>query len=141
MALKLDRDVKRVTIVKSNSKSGERSGSRFVYRRHTSDDDDEQPIKRVTLIKRDDRGRIVSHESYGDESKGKRQSRSLRPAERGMRAFMEFQGRVVNNYLARHERSNMKERDGWLSDMPRNIFRAVKQSKPRKLLRIYRNND
>lgn len=140
MALKMDRDVRRVTIVKSTPKSGGSTGSRFVYRRR-NDDDDERPIKRVTLIKRDDRGRMISHESYSDERKGKRQSRSLRPAERGMRAFMEFQGRVVNNYLARHERSNMKERDGWLMDMPRNVFRAIKQSKPRKLLRIYRGND
>jgi hypothetical protein len=138
----MDRDVRRVTVVKSGHKSGGSSGSRFVYRRRDDDDDDDEPlIKRVTMIKRDDRGRIVSHESYGEERKGRRQSRSLRPAERGVRALMEFQGRVVNNYLARHERSNIKERDGWLTDMPKNVFRAVKQAKPRRLLKIYRNRD
>jgi hypothetical protein len=140
MALRMDRDVRRVTIVKSGTSSGNSSGPQFVYRRR-NDNDDEQPIKRVTVIKRDDRGRVLAHDSYGAESQGRRQSRHLRPAEKGIRALMEFQGRVVNNYLARHSRSNEKNRDGWLADMPRNVFRAVKQSKPKKLLKIYRTRD
>lgn len=143
MTLKMDRDVRRVTIVKSGDTAGASSGSRFVYRRRddNNDDDNDQPIKRVTIIKRDGRGRIVSHESYGGESRGRRQSRHMRPAEKSVRAFMEFQGRVVNNYLSRHDRSNEKHRNGWLSDMSRNLFRAVKQSKPSRLLKVYRNRD
>lgn len=139
MALKMDRDVRRVTVVKSGTRSTENTGTHFVYRRQG--DDTELPIKRITLIKRDGRGRIISHETYGEERHGKRQSRNLRPVERSVREFMKFQSRLVNNYLSRHDRSNEKYRDGWLSDMPRNIFRAVKQSKPKRLLKLYSDRD
>ena len=129
MALKMHSDVKRVTVLKPGE------GSRAVYSRH-SEDSDRQPIKRVTVIKRDDRGRIVSRDAYESERKGKKQSKTLRPMERNIRRMLEFQQDVITNYLGRHQRSNQKRRDGWLSDMPRNMIRAVRKSKPKRLFRV-----
>jgi len=141
MAIKMDRDVRRVTVLKS----GESGGSRQVYRFRDSDsdsDDDRQTIKRVTVLKRDGQGHLVSRESYDGERSGKKQSRGLRPVERGVRNMLEFHVRVLDNYLGRHKRSNEKRRDGWLSDLPTNVFRAVKKSKPKKLFKLsIRNRD
>ena len=130
MALKMHSDVKRVTVLKPGE------GSRAVYSRRSSGDSDRQPIKRVTVIKRDDRGRIVSRDAYESERKTKKQSKTLRPMERNLRRMLEFQQDVITNYLGRHERSNRKRRDGWLSDMPRNMMRAVRKSKPKRLFKV-----
>jgi len=133
MAFKLDRDIRRVTVIKAGE-SG--SGARTVYRNHDDDDDNRNPIKRVTVLKRDDTGRIVSREAFEGDRHGKRSSRNLRPMERGIRKLVDFQTRVLDEYMARHERSNEKKRDGWLKDMPKNVFRAVKKAKPKKLFRV-----
>lgn len=131
MALKMDSDVKRVTVLKS----GEAGGSRAVYRRH-DDDDDRQPIKRVTVIKRDADGQIISRDAYEGERKTKKQSRGLHPVERKFRKILEFQSNVIENYLGRHRRSNEKKRDGWLTDLPSNLGRAIRKSKPKQLFKI-----
>ena len=134
MAFKLDRDIRRVTVIKAGA-SG--SGARTVYRNRDDDDDDNRnPIKRVTVLKRDDRGHLVSRESFEGERRGKRSSRNLRPMERGIRKLVDFQTRVLDEYMARHERSNERKRDDWLKDMPKNVFRAVKKARPRKLFRV-----
>ena len=135
MALKLDRDVRRVTVLKS----GGSGAGREVYRQRDDDDDDDRaPIKRVTVLQRDDRGKIVSRESYSGERSRNRTSRNVRPLERGVRELIEFQVRVLDNYLGRHRRSNEKKRDGWLTDLPSNVVRAVKKSKPKKLFKLSR---
>jgi hypothetical protein len=64
----------------------------------------------------------------------------MRPFERGVRELVEFQIRVLDGYLGRHNRSNEKKRDGWLGDMVTNVSRSVKKAKPRKLLRLVRSN-
>jgi hypothetical protein len=133
MAFKLDRDIRRVTVIKAGESGG---GARTVYRNHDDDDDNRNPIKRVTVLKRDDSGRIVSREAFEGDRRGKRTTRNLRPMERGIRKLVDFQTRVLDEYMARHERSNEKKRDGWLKDMPKNVFRAVKKAKPKKLFRV-----
>lgn len=134
MALKMDRDIKRVTLVGSG-----RGGTNTVYRRdHHDDDEDGAPIKRVTVVKRDDRGRTVYREAYEAEPRRKRGSRALHPLERGVREFLQFENRVIDNYLDRHARSNEKHRDGWILDMPGNMMRAVRKSKPQRLVRVSR---
>jgi hypothetical protein len=129
MALKMDSDVKRVTVLKPGE------GGRAVYSRR-SKDSDRQPIKRVTVIKRDGRGQILSRDAYEGERKTKKQSKALRPMEREVRRMMEFQQDVIQNYLSRHQRSNEKRRNGWLSDMPGNVIRAVRKSKPKRLFKV-----
>ena len=135
MALKLDRGVKRVTVLKQ----GEAGPTREVYRQH-DDDHERHPIKRVTVLRRDDHGRIVARDSYEGERSRKRGTRRMRPFERGVRELVEFQIRVLDGYLGRHNRSNEKRRDGWLNDMTTNVVRSVKKAKPRKLLRLVRSD-
>jgi hypothetical protein len=130
MALKMDSDVKRVTVLKPGE-----AGARAVYHRR-SKDDDRQPIKRVTVIRRDGHGQIVSRDAYEGERKTKKQSKALRPVEREVRKVLEFQSDVIHNYLGRHRRSNEKRRNGWLSDMPSNMIRAVRKSKPKRLFKV-----
>ncbi len=58
----------------------------------------------------------------------RKQAKILKPLERGMRKLIRRQLGVAQIYLARHERSNRRKRDGWLKDLPRNVFRAVRDS-------------
>ncbi|WP_419897685.1 DUF6312 domain-containing protein [Roseomonas sp. USHLN139] len=58
----------------------------------------------------------------------RKQAKFLKPLERSMRKAMRRQLGAAQIYLARHERSNRRKRDGWLKDLPRNIYRAVRDS-------------
>ncbi len=133
MAVRMDRGVKRVTVV------GSRDGGRTVFRRD-EDDHERLPIKRVTVVKRDERGRTVHREAYEAEGRSRRRSsRTLKPVERGIREMLEFERRVLDNYLDRHARSNRESRDGWIVDMPSNVYRAVRKAKPQRLVRVSRS--
>jgi hypothetical protein len=59
----------------------------------------------------------------------RKQSKVVRPLERGLRKAMRRQLDIAQLYLARHERSNRRKRDGWLKDLPLNVYRAVRDSR------------
>lgn len=58
----------------------------------------------------------------------RKQSKMVRPVEKSLRKAVRRQLDIAQLYLARHERSNRRKRDGWLKDLPRNIYRAVRDS-------------
>lgn len=125
MAVKLDKDVRQVVVLRGGS-------NRQVYNANRDDDDDEI---RITVIRRDENGKLVARERYEEGPRRKKQSKLLKPLERTMRRAIGFESRLLNDYLGRHERSNAKKRDGWIKDLPRNLFRTIRKSKPRRIFR------
>lgn len=131
MAIKLDRDVRQVVVL------GGDAPRRRVYDadRNTGYDDDEGI--RVTVIRRDQYGRLVARERYESEGRRRRKKQSslLKPIERVMRRAIKFEVRLLNDYLGRHERSNSKKRDGWVKDLSDNVRHSIRKSKPRYIFR------
>lgn len=125
MAVKLDKDVRQVVVLRGGS-------NRQVYNANRDDDDDDI---RITVIRRDENGKLVARERYEEGPRRKKQSKLLKPLERTMRRAIGFESRLLNDYLGRHERSNAKKRDGWIKDLPRNLFRTIRKSKPRRIFR------
>jgi hypothetical protein len=82
-------------------------------------------IKGIIIVEPVANGDAKVTEVYKPEGKGKRGSRRVRPLEKMARRLAEAQQIMVNDYLARHERSNEKKKDGWLRDMGNNVFKAV----------------
>ena len=126
MAVRLDKDVRQVVVVRGGSE-------RQVYNADRDDDDNDI---RITVIRRDESGRLIARERYeGEGRRRKKQSPLLKPIERTLRNAIRFETRLLNDYLGRHERSNAKKRNGWVKDMPGNLMRAIRKSKPRRIFR------
>ncbi len=126
MAVRLDKDVRQVVVLRGGSQ-------RRVY--DVDRDDDDNDI-RITVIRRDETGRLIARERYeGEGRRRKKQSKLLKPIERTLRNAVRFESRLLNDYLSRHERSNAKKRNGWVKDLPTNLVRAIRKSKPRRIFR------
>jgi hypothetical protein len=82
---------------------------------------------RVSVV-RPNSGVVRSGELDDAGPRKRKQTKAVRPMERGMRKVMRRQLDFAQLYLARHERSNRRKRDGWLKDLPRNVFRAMRDS-------------
>lgn len=94
-------------------------------------------IRRITILKRDASGVVVPTIIYKGLARRKKGSRKLRPIESGMRRSMDAIATAADDYLGRHEESNAKERDGWLMELPGNVYRSVKKgSKRMKMSRV-----
>src|SRR5689334_8061294 len=94
-------------------------------------------IRRITILTTDGSGKTTPTVIYEAPRKRKRQSRRLKPVESAVRRAMEAVSIASGDYLHRHETANSKKRDGWLMEMPGNVFKAVKKgSKRAKLNRM-----
>jgi len=92
--------------------------------------------KYVTVSEPADNVRVVVFRKNG-KSKKKR-SRGTKQVEQGVRRLVDTNGTLMNTYVKKHKRSNRKKRDGWIKDIPINVFKAQKKGfkkiKPLKVL-------
>ena len=67
-----------------------------------------------------------------------KRSRGTKQIEEAARRMVDSNGTILTTYLKRHKASNRKSRDGWVKDMPINVFKAnqkaVHRIKPLKVL-------
>jgi hypothetical protein len=94
-------------------------------------------VRSVIQLTRTTAGEITPEVLYERERRGgKKGSALLKPADRVLRRVVQAQEASAAKYLARHEKSNGRRRDGWLSDLPVNIARAGRAGQ--KALKIQR---
>jgi len=82
-------------------------------------------IQRITVLQTDPSGVFVPVVIFRRRAGKKKGSPELRPLERMSRAYGEAGKAVASLYVRRHKRSNRRYRDGWLREMPNNVFRAA----------------
>ena len=83
-------------------------------------------VRRVVQLQPDATGRITPVVLYErDAVRRKKGSRIVRPLERLVHRLAKSSHAQAEKYLARHERSNTKKRDGWVRDFNVNVIRAV----------------
>ncbi len=125
------RGVRKVSVVKLGR--GGRARERVLFRsgsNRRADDSVEDMLDgdvRVYVV-RPNSGVVRKGELDDAGPRRKKQARVLRPLERGMRKGLRRQLGFARIYLAHHERSNRRKRDGWLKDLPRNVYRAMRYS-------------
>jgi hypothetical protein len=94
-------------------------------------------VVKVVQLERDATGNmnpVVLYEK--DQRKKKKMSGPLRPLEKAVRRVSTAQEAFAQSYLSRHDRSNRKNRDGWIRDVVPNVVNAGK--KGNKKLRVNR---
>jgi len=63
--------------------------------------------------------------------KRKKQSMGLKLLEKIARRSARSSNAMFDQYLQRHNRSNRKKRDGWMKDLPKNMFNSMRKSRKR----------
>jgi hypothetical protein len=81
-------------------------------------------IKRITVFERDAEGSLRPVVVFNRRRRKKKQARSLRPVERLVRTLSDGSDGFASSYARRHRKSNRKNRNGWLRDLPLNLSRA-----------------
>ena len=114
------KDVKRISVI--------RPGSGEVHHLLVRGDDDADGSIKVTLL-RPGLG-VVRRLKLEQPSTGKKkQSRMLKPLEKGLRKLVKRELEIGADYLERHERANRRESNGWIKHLPRNVIRAVRSDR------------
>jgi len=62
---------------------------------------------------------------YGADTK-KKGSKWLRPIEKAARKLAKGEAAAANTYIKRHQHSNSEEKNGWFSDLRKNVAKSVK---------------
>jgi uncharacterized protein DUF6312 len=84
-----------------------------------------ESVRRVIQIQPDPSGIAVPVVLYErSEPRRKKSTRVIRPFEKLVHRFAKSDQMRAAKYLERHERSNMKRRDGWARDFNVNVIRA-----------------
>ena len=84
-------------------------------------------ISSVTLLQQDADGKvtpIVLHENV--KKKPRKTTRGLAIVEKLLLEAMDTQKTVTDSYRRRFKDSSRDKRDGWMMDMPANVYKAVR---------------
>src|SRR5690349_19390747 len=91
-------------------------------------------VRKIVKLERDEDGSLVPTVLY-KASQGKRKvSSALGPLEKGIRKLAKSQATMADSYLAKHNRSNEKRRDGWIRDLASNVTTAERKGR-KKLIK------
>jgi hypothetical protein len=93
-------------------------------------------IRRIAVLQRDPSGRLVPVVVYRRDRSTKKGTRGFKIFERATRRIVEAQRSVADSYLSRHDKSNVKRRDGWIRDLPFNLVRSGEKARRALKLRL-----
>ncbi len=93
-------------------------------------------VRRIVALRRDEHGHVLPVTLYEKRGTKRRNSSKLfQPAEKMARRWAEAYRASADSYLARHNRSNSKKKDGWLRDYQYNLSKAANRGKKRLKLK------
>ena len=82
-------------------------------------------VKSIVITGNDEQGRCRPAVVYRRRGRRKRGSPGLRQLDKLVRRVMRAEESFSSSYLARHDRSNQRRKDGWLRDIVSNTARAI----------------
>jgi hypothetical protein len=85
-------------------------------------------VQKITTVERAESGQSRRNTVYEKKAKGRKTSTGLRTHEELTRRAAEAYRTFIDEYLARHNRSNNRRRDGWMFDLQENIYRAQRKA-------------
>ena len=93
-------------------------------------------VVKVVQLQEDGSGNLAPVVLYKKSGKKKKVTGILRPLEKAIRRAAKAQAAMADKYVERHDRSNRKNRDGFVRDMVPNLLDAGNNG--RKKLRLGR---
>lgn len=101
-------------------------------------------VRRIVLLEKDQGGGYAPVVLFDRRfalaiGKRKKTKRKLRPLDKLVRQLADASETSASEFLARHQRSRVKKRNGWVRDLPKNFIRSQKAGrkriKPKKIFR------
>lgn len=81
-------------------------------------------VRRVTVLEKDAAGDLTPIVVYKAKRKKKKSTKGLNVMDRWVRRVADASSDFANSYADNHRKSDSKNRDGWLRDLPVNLARA-----------------
>jgi hypothetical protein len=116
MRVKMLSGTKRVTVV-----GPAHTGHVVVRERHAR-----SATEKLKFVVISPSGQVQRGELRLDLGSIKKDSRRLRPIERGLRRLVRAEYKALGRYLVLHERSRRKRRNGWARDLRSNLIKVVR---------------
>ena len=113
---------KRVTGARSVTIVGATASGRRVVSANAGKGDYE-PLK-IHIIRPS--GQVERGKIHLDMGPVKKSSRPLRPIEKALRKLVRAEHKALGRYLLLHERSRRRERNGWASDLGKNLVKVIR---------------
>jgi hypothetical protein len=88
-------------------------------------------VRRITVLQKDASGTVTPVTAYQAVKTKKKSTRLLRPIETAVRRWAQATQESANSYVARHQESNQKKRDGWIRDLNVNAVKATRKGAKR----------
>jgi hypothetical protein len=85
-------------------------------------------IERITVFERDAAGSLRPVVVFRRRRSKKKQAKALKPVERLVRTMSNGNDSFASSYARRHRKSNRKNRNGWLRDLPLNLSKAASKA-------------
>jgi hypothetical protein len=96
-----------------------------------------ESVRSVIVLRPDPSGRMISTTLHEPEKKKTKGSRNVRSFERPVVSATKSLRAFADSYLERHDKSNEKKKNGWVRDLPYNLYKA--DIKGMKKLRVMDN--
>jgi hypothetical protein len=116
MRVRILSGVKRVTVIGPTG-----SGHRVV--RERAGYSSSEPLKFVVIKPT---GQVERGKLHLELGPIKKDTRGLRPIERGLRKLIRAEYKALGRYLLLHERSRRKHRNGWARDLGSNAIKVIR---------------
>lgn len=84
-------------------------------------------VEEVVQLTRTASGRVRATTLYRKRKRKKRGTWGLNQVEKVVRTIASSQRAFADSYLERHNESIRKKKDGWIRDMPYNVYRAARR--------------
>jgi hypothetical protein len=84
-------------------------------------------VREVVQLRRDQTGRTRAITLYSKKRRRSKGTWGLNQVGRVVRTIAASQKAFAETYLERHDRSRRKKTDGWIRDLPYNVYRAVRR--------------
>jgi hypothetical protein len=94
-------------------------------------------IRRIAVLQREPSGNIVPVVEYRRGRSTKKGIRGFRIFERATCRIVEAQRSAADSYLSRHDKFDVKRRDGWIRDLPLDVVRAGEKARRSLKLRLF----
>lgn len=84
-------------------------------------------VSEVTVIRWDDHGRTTSRTAFRRTRKRKKGTFPVSTIGTIVRRIAQGQRAAMDLYLQRHDEANREQGDGWVRDLPYNVYRATRR--------------
>ena len=84
-------------------------------------------LKSAFILSQNETGGMTKTVLYREQRRKPRVSKRWRGLEKAVHRLTKVQEMMLRDYLERHERSNMRKKDGWIKELAPNVQKSLRR--------------